>query len=157
VFLPTLNTEYAHDASYRFRQCIEPAAILEPTFALDGPTAELCRMRHDHILAHRFEEVAMSKIFDIDAQFHDLIARSSGNPFLTAAIERQNRLRRLVEYFAPSDRSRLQASCAEHLEILDLLVQGRRTMAAERMKSHLEQSSHIKPIFSLQTAEALGI
>jgi hypothetical protein len=89
---------------------------------------------------------------DIDAQFHDLIAKSSGNRFLTAAIERQSRLRRLVEYFAPSDRSRLQASCAEHLEILDLLVQGRRTMAAERMKFHLEQSSRIKPVFSFQTA-----
>ena len=94
----------------------------------------------------------MSKIFDIDAQFHDLIARSSGNPFFTAAIERQNRLRRLVEYFAPSDRSRLQASCAEHLEILDLLAQGRRTAAAERMRDHLELSSRIKPVFSHQAA-----
>lgn len=154
TFLPTLNTEHAHDASYRFRQCIEPAAILEPTFALDDQAAELCRMRHDRVLAHRFEEVAMSAIFDIDAQFHDLIARSSGNPFFTAAIERQNRLRRLVEYFAPSERSRLQASCAEHLEILDLLVQGCRTAAAERMKDHLEQSSRIKPVFPPRPAGA---
>ena len=94
----------------------------------------------------------MSKIFDIDAQFHDLIARSSGNPFFTAAIERQNRLQRLVEYFAPSDRSRLQASCAEHIEIIDLLAQGRRDAAAERMRDHLKLSSRIKPVFQHKAA-----
>jgi DNA-binding GntR family transcriptional regulator len=154
TFLPTLNTEHAHDASYRFRRCIEPAAILEPTFALDEEAARLCRMRHDHVLAHRLEQVPMSTIFDIDAQFHALIARSSKNPFFTAAIERQNRLRRLVEYFAPSDGSRLQASCVEHLEILDLLTQARRTLAAERMRDHLEQSSRIKPVFPLEAVGA---
>lgn len=150
-FLPTLNTEEAHDASYRFRSCIEPAAILEPTFSLAKEAADLCRARHQHVLAHRLEQVPMSRIFDIDAQFHTLVAMSSGNPFFTAAIERQNRLRRLVEYFAQTGKSRLQASLREHLEILDLLARGSRTAAAERMQAHLERSSRIKPVFPART------
>ncbi len=150
TFLPTLNTEQAHDASYRFRSCIEPAAILEPKFALDRQAAELCRARHEHLLAYRLAQVPMSAIFDVDAQFHSLVAASSANPFFRAAIERQNRLRRLVEYFAPTDRSRLQASLREHLEILDLLARGRYTAAARQMQLHLQRSSRIKPVFSLQ-------
>jgi DNA-binding GntR family transcriptional regulator len=60
--------------------------------------------------------------------------------------------RRLVEYFALTDRSRLRASCAEHVEILDLLAEGRRRAAAERMRAHLEQSSRIKPVFPMPAA-----
>jgi DNA-binding GntR family transcriptional regulator len=150
MFLPTLNTEQAHDASYRFRICIEPAAILEPSFALDRQAADLCRARHEQLLAHRLAQVPMSAIFDGDAEFHSLVAASSANPFFTAAIERQNSLRRLVEYFAPTDRSRLQASLREHLEILDLLAHGRCTEAAGLMQRHLEHSSRIKPSFSVR-------
>ena len=150
TFLPTLNTEHAHDASYRFRSCIEPAAILEPSFALDRQAADLCRARHEHVLAHRLAKVPMSAIFDIDAQFHSLVAASSANPFFTAAIERQNRLRRLVEYFAPTDKSRLQASLREHLEILDHLARGSCKAAAGLMHIHLQRSSRIKPVFSVR-------
>lgn len=150
TFLPTLNTEHAHDASYRFRICIEPAAILEPSFALDRQAAELCRAHHEHLLAHPLAKVPMSAIFDIDARFHNLVAAASANPFFTAAIERQNRLRRLVEYFAPTDKGRLQASLREHLEILDLLARGRCKAAAGLMGIHLQRSSLIKPAFPVR-------
>lgn len=149
-FQPTLNTETAHDASYRFRQAIEPAALREPAFALDAQAAARCRARHESLLEMTETEVPVSFAFDVDAEFHQLLAQSSGNPFFTAAVERQNRLRRLVEYFAPTGRQRLADSCREHLEILGLLESGKRAAAADAMEAHLGAACLIKPTFAAE-------
>ena len=149
-FQPTLNTEAAHDASYRFRQVIEPAALREPGFDLDPAAAARCRARHESLLGMTESEVPVSYAFDVDAEFHQLLAQASGNPFFAAAVERQNRLRRLVEYFAPTGRRRLADSCREHLEILELLEAGKRAKAAASMGAHLGAACLIKPAFAAE-------
>jgi DNA-binding GntR family transcriptional regulator len=148
-FEPTLASEEAHDESYCFRQLVEPAAILTPTFALDAVAARECREQHETALNRGIGTLSLQALFEIDANFHRLIATSSHNRFFLAAIERQNRLRRLAEYFfASSDIKRLTDSCREHLAILDQLEKKRFRHAMRLMREHLEISSAFKPTFS---------
>lgn len=147
-FQPTLNTRAAHDESYTFRMVIEPAAILCPTFELDREGAEASRRRHEAVLDVDPGESSLTDLFDIDAEFHLLISVSSRNRFFQEAIERQNTLRRLVEYESLLDRGRLAASCAEHMQILDAIEAGDRERAAEAMREHLRLAYHFAPDYA---------
>lgn len=144
-FEPTLNTRAAHDESYAFRMAVEPAAILSPAFELDRELAEAARRRHDSVLDVEPDDSTLTSLFDIDAEFHRLVGVSSRNRFFQAAIERQNALRRLVEYESLLDRGRLADSCREHMRILDALEAGDREQAAERMREHLRLASRFAP------------
>lgn len=144
-FEPTLNTREAHDASYAFRMVVEPAAILMPTFDLDRGLAEMSRYHHETALEQTPEEDSLGTLFDIDAEFHRLIGVSSRNSFFLAAIERQNSLRRLVEYASLLDRGRLIESCTEHMAILAALEAGDREEAAELMRRHLQIAADFAP------------
>jgi DNA-binding GntR family transcriptional regulator len=148
-FLQTLDSAEASDESYRFRIAIETAAILEPGFRLDRERAAWCRANHDRILSRDLRRVPISALFDIDAEFHELIARSSNNRFILSAVESQNRLRRLTEYFS-LDVERAAISCREHLDILTALEEDRRKKAAELLHRHLEDASRIKPAYTKQ-------
>ena len=73
---------------------------------------------------------------DIDAAFHRLIGVSSRNRFFSAAIDRQNALRRALSYVSTREPRELR-SWSEHLEILTALERGQREQAAELMKQHI--------------------
>ncbi len=53
------------------------------------------------------------------------------------ALQRVNRMRRLMEYRAKIDRERLVVQCSEHLEILNLLENGDVIDASYKMRQHL--------------------
>lgn len=149
-FEPTLNTQRAHDDSYAFRLALEPAAILAPSFALDKGLAEISRRRHETALEVAPEDAPLGRLFDIDAEFHQLIGISSHNSFFQAAIERQNSLRRLVEYESLLDKSRFVQSCAEHMRILDALENGQQRSAADLMRRHLQIASEVGPEYQAE-------
>lgn len=144
-FLPTLNTRAAHDESYEFRMVVEPAAILCPTFRLDHERAKVSRRRHESVLGLDADDSTLTDLFEIDAEFHLLIGISSRNRFFQESIDRQNALRRLVEYESLLDRGRLAASCAEHMLILDALEENDRERAAEAMREHLRLARRFAP------------
>lgn len=148
-FEPTLNTQAAHDESYAFRMALEPAAILCPTFELDRALAALSRRHHATVLELDPDEASLTTLFDIDAEFHRLIGISSSNRFFQAAIERQNVLRRLVEYESLLGcKGRLVASCEEHMQILEALECGERERAAEFMREHLRIARQFGPDYT---------
>ena len=148
-FLPILNSEEAYAASYRFRLMIEPAGVLESTFALDEKALARSREAHDQILTLATAgHLTGREVFDTNAAFHEMLARMSGNRFLLQAVEQQNRLRRLSEYYVYEDATRIQTLCREHCEIMDALLAGDRAWAATLLRRHLEVASRIVSPFA---------
>jgi DNA-binding GntR family transcriptional regulator len=149
VFLPALNSEQAYAASYRFRMVLEPAGLLEVTFALDERAMARSRESHDRILAlAKTGQLTGREIFDTNAAFHEMLAAMSGNRFVLQAVEQQNRLRRLSEYYVYEDATRIRTLCREHCDIMDALLAGDRVWAAALLRRHLEIASRLAPPFS---------
>lgn len=145
-FLPTLNTERAHDESYRFRLLIEPAGILQPTFAVNTAKLQRLRLAHQDLLHGTLRQQA-TDMFEMNAEFHEMLAEFSGNRFILQAVRQQNMLRRLLEYRGFRDTGRIRASCEEHLAIIEALEQGDRTWASRLLERHLTVASTLKLAF----------
>ncbi|MGE5527023.1 MAG: GntR family transcriptional regulator, partial [Rhodospirillaceae bacterium] len=144
MFQPNLDTEEAHNQSYRFRMIIEPAALLEPTYQVDKEAFARVRREQQAMLDGDILRVSRARIFQTGAEFHETIVGCSGNPFLLDAIRRQNQLRRLIEYKGNVNRSRLARQCREHLELLDMIESGDRQAAAAFLRRHLDVVRSIK-------------
>jgi len=143
-FLPILDSIDSHNESYRFRMIIEPAAVLEPGFRVNQAEFNRCRREQEAMLAGDILRLSRVRLFQIGSEFHEMIVACSGNRFLLDAIRRQNQLRRVIEYRAHLDRSRLTRQCQEHLKLLDLLENGNRERAAEFLRKHLDVVRTIK-------------
>lgn len=138
-FEQTLNTRETYDESYAFRMVVEPAAIRSSSFELDRGLAEMSRRHHDAVLNASSQATAPGTLTSIDAAFHRLLGISSRNRFFLAVIERQNSLRRIMEY-ASRSREHLLESCAQHMDILSALERDDRDEAAVLMRHHLESA-----------------
>lgn len=148
IFLPVLKSVRSYAASYRFRIVIEPAGLTEPTFALDIEALARSREAHEHMLrlAER-GKLGGREIFETNAAFHEMLASMSGNPFMLQAVEQQNRMRRLSEYYVYDDASRIRTLVSEHCQIMDVLIAGDRAWAASLLRRHLEIASRLNPPF----------
>jgi DNA-binding GntR family transcriptional regulator len=144
-FAPLLRTGAAHDQSYRFRMAVEPAALLEPSFTLDREWATRCRQEHEAVIAARPERISMIKLFEMNADFHEMLAVCSGNHFFHQTVQSQNKLRRFINYSWTYGLERIAASCQEHLAILTAVENGEREWAANLMRRHLVLASTLKP------------
>lgn len=144
MFLPVLDSLEAHNQSYRFRMIIEPAAMLEPTFRVDKEAFARSRREQWAMLEGDILRLPRARLFQVGAEFHEMIVGCSGNQFLLDALCRQNQLRRLIEYRASVDRSRLVKQCREHLKLLDLIEGGDRQAAATFLRRHLDVVRAIK-------------
>jgi DNA-binding GntR family transcriptional regulator len=142
-FAPMLKSADAEAESYRFRMVIEPAAILEPGYALDRQRALASRRAHEEILATDPARLSPFQFFAVNAEFHELVAAGSGNGFMAQAVQQQNRLRRLLNLQWPQAAQRVAESCAEHLNILDALEAGDNEWAASLLRRHLELAARL--------------
>jgi DNA-binding GntR family transcriptional regulator len=149
-FGPALKLdEPEKNSSQRFRLMIEPAGLLEPGYTLDCARARLTRQEHEAIMATPRNELARVSIFhfyDMNAEFHELLAAGSGNPFLVQAIQQQNRLRRLVIYNWVYPLERIVESCVEHMEILTAVEKEDMERAAGLMRRHIRAAHETKVI-----------
>lgn len=135
-FRPTLDSRAAHAQSYAFRLLLEPAAMLLPTFRAGRPALLRMRQRHDRLLKSPRPRRSQ-ELFDLDADFHEMIARFSGNPFCRSAVHNQNQLRRLVEYSGYGNHRRVKAWIGEHLAVIDALLRNEMDAAAALLRRHL--------------------
>jgi DNA-binding GntR family transcriptional regulator len=87
---------------------------------------------------------ATTSLFDMHARLHQTIIECSQNAYFADALQRVNRLRRLVEYKQSFDRPNALLRCAEHIEIANLLLVNEREQAAELMGRHLSDLSVAK-------------
>ncbi len=124
-------------ASYRFRMLLEPAALLEPHFALPPGFEARMRAEHARFLDRPWTADDAVAFFETNAAFHAGLAEASGNRFFAPVIAQQNRLRLLSNYAWQRGPERVEVSVREHLAILDALAAGDRERAAELMRRHL--------------------
>lgn len=151
-FQPTFNSEAAHDESYRFRCVFEPAGLLQPSFAIDKQRMTRMRKIHEQIVKDGGRKLGDVEIFEVNAEFHEMLAAFSGNRFILQAAEQQNRLRRMIEHRNMTPARAVQ-SCTEHLAIMDALDSGDRQWAASLLRRHLEQAKQLTWPSHLVTAK----
>ena len=153
-FNPALTSEELYDSSYRFRLIIEPAIFLEPGFSARVPELDELVSVHARLIDGEVWGVSYSYLYQVDATFHETVARWSNNAFVVQAIRNQNRLRRLTEYEYYAERERMLASCREHAAILDAVADGQTQRASELMHRHIDASWRSRPSFPSKKDEA---
>jgi DNA-binding GntR family transcriptional regulator len=131
-------------ASYEFRLATEPLALTLPGFRLDS--AAILSLRQSMFALRRMEEDSFNhKLFErTDFDFHTLIARGCGNPFLAEALANHHRRRRA----APAGHVstwRLMQSNLEHLQIVEQIERGQMQLAADLLRVHIQQSQSQRP------------
>lgn len=131
-------------ASYRFRMLVEPAALLEPGFALPQGFAAQMQREHQRFLDRAWRDDHAVAFFQINAEFHNGLAEASGNRFIAAAVAQQNRMRMLSNYSWRVGPERVVVSVREHLTILETLLAGDRERAALQMRLHLADAMALK-------------
>ncbi|HEX7889616.1 MAG TPA: GntR family transcriptional regulator [Ramlibacter sp.] len=138
VFQPLMNSPEAYRESYRFRMVIEPAAVLEPGYAVDAVELEKCYREQMELLAGGIDKWPVTELFKPGVHLHETIVAGAHNRLLLDALRRVNQARRLVEYRAKRNRAGMRAQCEEHLVLIDLLRRGGREEAAAYLKRHLD-------------------
>lgn len=140
LFLATLHSTDAYQQAYRFRATIETEALLQPDYRFVPAELEQLRAEQQALLAGGIGSLPRTGLFEINAGFHEALVAWSGNRFFLDAIKRVNRLRRLIEFRATADRSRLDQQCREHLALLDLIERGDMLLAADFLRRHIGQA-----------------
>ncbi len=129
--------------AFRFRLLIEPSGLLEPGFALPPGWADDMADQHQAFLNAKWTKASSVAFFEMNAAFHEGLAKASGNRFFHEALCRMNRLRRLNNYDWKHGADRVSVSCREHLRIIASLKEGNVGNAALLMRQHLELSSRL--------------
>lgn len=145
-FAPAFKSDEAETESFRFRAIIEPAGLLEPGYSLDRARAERVRRDHEAIIAtprNKLSRVRLFHFYEMNAEFHALLAAGSGNNFLLQAVQQQNRLRRLLIYNWSYPLERIVESCIEHMELLTAVEKGEMEFAATLMRRHLQLAQRV--------------
>jgi len=126
--------------SYRLRLALEPAALLEPGYRLDGAVLATCRAAEQHLLAGGIDTDSADQLHNRGVRFHESLVEASGNPFFIDTVRRVNRVRRLLSYRSMKDRKRYKQHCEQHLHILDLLARERNEAASLALAEHLQST-----------------
>ena len=136
-FLPIIDSVEAMVQSYHFRIATEPAALHEPGFKIDPERFVASRRANIELLNSSKSGATGTWMFEVNAEFHEMLAFCSGNPFFLQSVQQQNRLRRLSEYKVFVEPERIAQSSRDHLAILDSLEADRQQEAADRLYRHL--------------------
>ena len=138
TFQPLMNTPEAYREGYRFRMIIEPAAVLEPGYAIDLGELEKCYREQMELLDGGIEKWPVTELFKPGVHLHETIVAGAQNRLLLDALRRVNQARRLVEYRQKRNPVGMRAQCEEHLLLIDLLRRGELEEAAAFLKRHLD-------------------
>jgi DNA-binding GntR family transcriptional regulator len=139
-FAPSIDSATAQADSYAFRRLIEPAAILQSTFKLDLDWLRTSRARHEAFRRKKWRNVLAVEFYEMNSDFHEQLARCSGNRYMLGAVQRQIQLRRFLNYHWLHGIDRVHASIDEHLEIMAALEAGNNELAADLMLEHIGSS-----------------
>lgn len=143
-FVQLIDSVSAYRESYELRQMLEPAGLVSDSFALDPTILERLRLQQVMVRDGGWKTLSQIELFETNAHFHEGLAAMSGNRFLVGTIERQNQLRRLVEYRQTLNREQVRGQNEEHLQILDALEKGQRFEASRILAYHLGNAKNRK-------------
>jgi DNA-binding GntR family transcriptional regulator len=147
VFLPALDSLRSQEDSHRFRLILEPAALLQPGFAMDPKRARDLKTALSELAHQDARQFDLKRALETDIAFHEAIGDACNNRFLADAIRRQSRLRRLATTSMQVPPARQIESCREHLAILEAAQEGDLARAADLMREHLASSLRARPGF----------
>jgi DNA-binding GntR family transcriptional regulator len=136
-FVQLIDSIEAYRESYELRQMLEPAGLINDAFQLDETVLDRLRQQQFRVRDGGWQTLSQIELFETNAQFHEGLASMSGNRFLLGIIERQNQLRRLVEYRQTLNREQVRGQNDEHLLIIAALEEGRRLEASQLLSQHL--------------------
>jgi DNA-binding GntR family transcriptional regulator len=143
-FMPMIDSVEAYEESYLFRAAIEPTGVMSPTFSANRAELEALRRRQRFIAEGGYLTMTSVELFEANSEFHETIAKWSGNRFIAQSVRRMDRLRRLVEYRQAKDRKPRQTQAVEHLAILDAIGQHDLLRAAALLRDHIEGARRAK-------------
>jgi DNA-binding GntR family transcriptional regulator len=156
-FLPVLTSLEAYRDSYRFRQLIEPAALLEPGFQLNRSALEQ-RLEQQRLLVEgEIWKITDAKLFELNSGMHESIIECSRNVFFIDALKRVDRLRRLFDYGQMLDRETARSRCVEHVELLKLVLAGKNREASDFLGLHLQSLGVLKASMQSQAAKERSV
>jgi DNA-binding GntR family transcriptional regulator len=136
-FAHLIDSIEAYRESYELRQMVEPAGLLAESFALDRSALAQLTAQQEFVRDGGWRTLSQIELFETNSRFHEALARMSGNRFLVHIVERQNQLRRLVEYRQTINRTQVIGQNTEHLAILDRLHVEDVSGAARLLSDHL--------------------
>jgi len=152
-FAASIHTQQAQAESYAFRRALEPAMLTQPSFRLDRAWAEKTKEAHLAFRRKRWRATDAVEFYEVNADFHEQLARCSNNRYMLNAVQRQIQLRRFLNYQWEYGVERVHESIDEHLEILAALEGGWNEKAAALMMHHLTTSAtHTLPLDETQAA-----
>jgi DNA-binding GntR family transcriptional regulator len=127
--------------SYAFRRALEPQILLQPGFKLDRAWAEKTRALLLKFRKKNWRAGDGVAFHAANADFHEQLARCSGNRTMLKAIQRQNQLRDFLIGQTDYPMEQVHSAIDDHLEILAALEAGYADKAAALMLHHLTQSA----------------
>ncbi|HWU56242.1 MAG TPA: GntR family transcriptional regulator [Rhizomicrobium sp.] len=127
--------------SYAFRRALEPQILLQPGFKLDRAWAEKARGLLQKLRRKPWRAGDGASFHAVNADFHEQLARSSGNRTMLKAIQNQNQLRHFLIGHWDYPMEQVHSAIDDHLEILAALESGYADKAAALMLHHLTQSA----------------
>jgi DNA-binding GntR family transcriptional regulator len=127
--------------SYAFRRALEPQMLLQPGFKLDRGWAEKARSQHQKLRKKPWRAGDGAAFHAVNADFHEQLARCSGNRVMLRAVQRQNQLRQFLIGQWDYPMEQVHSAIDDHLEILAALEAGYADKAAALMLHHLTQSA----------------
>jgi len=128
------------ERSYHLRLVLEPAILLDAGYTAGREALLAIRSDHETALPLLDRQRPGYDLFELDAGFHELLARGSGNELIVDIVRRQNRVRRLAEYVSYSRVGRIRQSMAEHISIIDAILERKLEVAAQLLRIHLTVS-----------------
>ena len=138
TFQSMIDSQDAYEESYVFRSALEPTGLMSSTFRCHAGELAALRKQQAFIADKGWQSMTPFELFEANSQFHETLARWSGNRFILQAVRRTDQLRRLVEYKQARSRRPRQAQAEEHLKILDAIAANDLLQAASLMRAHLE-------------------
>lgn len=139
TFLPLIDSVEAYEENFEIRRVIEPACLLGVRFMAVAKELQALKQQQAFMANGGYGAMTPMEWADINARFHETLARWSGNRFMLQTIRRINQLRKLVEYRAVAGNPEARArQAAEHLHILEAIERGNREQAAALLREHLE-------------------
>jgi DNA-binding GntR family transcriptional regulator len=127
--------------SYAFRRALEPQMLLQPGFRLDRAWAEKAREEHQKLRRKPWRDGDGVRFHAVNADFHQQLARCSGNRAMLRTVERHNQLRQFLIGRWDYPMEQTHSAIDDHLEILAALEAGYADKAAALMLHHLTQSA----------------
>ena len=127
--------------SYAFRRALEPQMLLQPGFRLDRTWSAKARAQHEKLRKKPWRAGDGEDFHAVNADFHEQLARCSGNRAMLKAVQHQNQLRDFLsgQWDYPVDQ--VHSAIDDHLEILAALEAGYADKAAALMLHHLTTSA----------------